>query len=247
MTNFQGQRSTSPLRLLTPERALFLLPVLINVGFAVAILLLLVAPMWQSTRERKELVEGLLLKSVELPELKRDLAQQQRLRNQVREQESRLLHLLAGTKDLGTFLSEMNELAVRHSVIVSRAEPGEIERWNPPLEGQDAMQADLQQQTGEMPIMVDPLIQEGLLKRSASITINGSFNHVRAFLQDLEGLEVFVITSDLEIEAVRGYQESDADREKVETNLRLELSVYGREPSESSDNEINTLNQGVQS
>ena len=58
MTNFQGQRSSSPLSWLTPERALLLLPLLINFGFAVVILLLLVAPMWRLTRERQEVVEG---------------------------------------------------------------------------------------------------------------------------------------------------------------------------------------------
>ena len=244
MTNFQGQRSSSPLRWLTPERALFLLPVLINAGFAVAILLLLVAPMWQSTRERKEVVEGLLLKSVELPQLKKDLAQQQQLRRQLKEQESRLLNLLAGTQDLGTFLSELNELAVHHNVIVTSTEPGEIERWTPPLEDQNASEAELQQQPGELPITGDPLIQEGLVKRSASITVNGPFNQVKAFLQDLESLEVFVITSELEIEAVRASEQGDAEGRKTQTKLNLELSVYGREPSGNSDIETNALESG---
>lgn len=244
MTNFQGQRSSSPLRWLTPERALFLLPLLINAGLAVAIFLLLVAPMWQSTRERKEVVEGLLLKTVELPQLKKNLEQQQQLRYQLREQEGRLLNLLAGTKDLGTFLSELNELAVRHSVIVTSTKPGEIERWIPPLEDQDATEADFQQQPGELPITGDPLIQEGLLKRSASITINGEFNQVKAFLQDLESLEVFVITSDLEIEAVRASEQGSAEGRKTQTKLNLELSVYGREPSGSNDIETNALEAG---
>ena len=244
MTNFQSQRSSLPLQWLTPERTLFLFPLLVNVGFAAAILLLLVAPMWQLTRERKEVVEGLLLKSRELPQLKKDLRNQQQSLLQLQEQESRLLSLLAGTKELDTFLSQLNDLAVLHQVTVTSTEPGEIQTWSPPLEEQDVVEEDLQEQSSEMSITSDPLLQEGLMKRSASIAVKGPFTQVMAFLQDLESLEVFVITSDLEIQAVRASEQGDTDGQKPETELALELSAYGRDPLGSGDIEENPLEEG---
>ena len=133
--------------------------------------------------------------------------------------------MLAGTKDLDTFLASLNLLAVRHQVSVASTQPGDVEVWIPPAEPEDGMDADLEPSENGSG---DPLLQEGLEKRSASITVEGAFDQVLGFLQGLESLEVFVIPSDLAMEAVRTAGQESSETESIITKLELQLSAYGR-------------------
>ena len=119
MTNFQGKQSASRLSWLTPERALLFIPVLSCVAVAVALFGFAAVPIWHVVRERQGVVEALSVKSLELPQLEQDLLEQQTLQLQLADQENRLIKMLAGTKDLDTFLAGLNLLAVRHQVSVA--------------------------------------------------------------------------------------------------------------------------------
>ena len=79
MTNFQGQASPNRLHWLTPERALFFIPVLTSVGAAAALLYLAALPMFRMVRDRQVIVKDLTNKGLEMPQLERDLQQQQAL------------------------------------------------------------------------------------------------------------------------------------------------------------------------
>ena len=217
MTNFQSQRSSSGFHWLTPERALFFVPVLTSVGLSVLLVLLIVFPLWRLVRQRQVVVEDLSIKSLELPQLEKDLLQQLALKIQIEEQEERLIKMLAGTKDLGTFLSGLNRLAVQNQVTVVLSEPGEVEVWYPPSEFEDNSSTSS-----------DSLLQEGLEKRSALIKVQGAFRDIQGFLQDLESLEVFVITSDLSMEAIRSAGQGANSEELIQARLELQLSAYGR-------------------
>ena len=129
MTNFQGQKTSSRLHWLTPERALFFVPVVTSVGLAVALLALGVVPIWRLVRERQVVVEDLSIKRLELPMLERDLLKQEALKVQLEDQEKRLLRMLAGTNDLDTFLAGLNLLALNNAVTLVTTVPGEIERF----------------------------------------------------------------------------------------------------------------------
>ena len=225
MTNFQSKQSISRLLWLTPERALLFIPVLSCVALAVALFGFAAVPIWHLVRERQGAVEVLTGKSLELPRLEQDLLEQKALQLQLSAQENRLIQMLAGTKDLDTFLAGLNHLAVRHQVSVASTQPGEIEVWIPLVESEERTGADLElSEAGSG----DPLLQQGLEKRSASITVQGAFGQVLGFLQDLESLEVFVIPSDLAMEAIRSAGQDFGGTESIISELELQLSAYGR-------------------
>lgn len=227
MTNFQGAASPSSLRWITPERALQTIPVLIGTAVAVLMVVFAVRPIWESTRVRQDDVDNLLVKAIALPMVRQDLEAQLRERELLRVQENRLLQLLAGTQDLGTFLAELNVLAKRNQVTILLAEPGEIERFVAPVEEQsDGVESPESSSPSS-----DPLLREGLEKRSAHLSVQGMFANVVAFLQDLESLQVFVITSDLNLAATSGLASSGnregQGKKLLETKLDLKLTVYG--------------------
>ena len=135
--------------------------------------------------------------------------------------------MLAGTQDLGTFLAELNALAKRNQVTILLAEPGPVERFVVPVE----QTPDGMQSTEPDAPTADPLLKEGFEKRSADLSVQGFFPNVVAFLQDLESLQVFVITSDLNLSATTGSQQRRGREGRVnkhmETKLDLKLTVYG--------------------
>ena len=72
------------------------------------------------------------------------------------------------------------------------------------------------------PAVGDPLLRQGLEKRSAQIGVEGSFVQVLAFLQALEKLEVFVVTDDLSVLVAPASED-----EGMKVRLRLTLLAYG--------------------
>ena len=76
----------------------------------------------------------------------------------------------------------------------------------------------------------DPLLMQGLEKRSARIQVEGPFVQVLAFLQSLESLEVFVVTDDLSVVAERASED-----EAMKVRLGLTLVAYGAVNSASVD------------
>ena len=228
MTNFQGQRTLSRLHWLTPERALFFVPILTSLGAGVVLLSLALVPIWSMLRERQMVVEELSIKGLELPRIERDLQQKQAMKLHLEDQEDRLIKMLAGTKDLDTFLTALNLLAVKHQVIVAATEPGAIEVWSPSMEPANVKGQDTYLEADNSVASVDSLLQEGLEKRSALITVKGGFGDVQGFLQDLESLEVFVITSELGMEAIRAPIDMSGNEPFIRTKLEIQLSAYGR-------------------
>ena len=133
---------------------------------------------------------------------------------EVMAQQQRLLALIAGTAELETFLAQLNDLADKHQVVVISTEPGSVERAPVAVASSDEPAAE----DG----VGDPLLMQGLEKRSAQIEVEGSFVEVLAFLQSLENLQVFVITQDLSVVAARA-----ADDDAMKVRLGLTLLAYG--------------------
>jgi len=220
VTNFQTGGERSSMAWLTPERAVLAVPILAGVGLAVVLVSLVITPLTVHLRNKQETVNILQGKSDALPQLIQSLAQRSQDQSYVIAQKQRLLDLIAGTTELETFLAELNDLALQHRVTLSSTAPGEVElpppqvvddaTGAPPAEGVDA------------PASSDPLLIQGLEKRTATLNVEGSFVQVLAFLQSLEQLEVFVITNDLALVSARGASENE-----MLVRLSLKLIAYG--------------------
>ena len=156
-------------------------------------------------------------KSEALPGLVQALAQRRVDQAEAMAQQQQLLGLIAGTSDLETFLAELNDLADEHQVVVFSTEPGAIERASVPIAPTDAPVA------GNADLVVsDPLLMQGLEKRSARIQVEGLFVDVLNFLRSLEKLEVFVVTKDLSVMGA-----GSAEDEAMKVRLGLTVLAYG--------------------
>ena len=218
MTNFQAETNRPTAAWLTPERAVVVVPILAGLALAATLASAVITPQLVQLRERRSVVDVLEQKSNALPELVEALAQRRLEQAEVMAQQQRLLALIAGTAQLETFLAQLNDLGDEHQVVVTSTEPGDVERAPVPVSATDA------------PAAGDPLLMQGLEKRSARIQVEGPFVQVLDFLRSLEKLQVFVITDDLSVVAARASTD-----EAIKVRLRLTLLAYGVERSSAEN------------
>ena len=218
MTNFQEETNRPTAAWLTPERAVVVVPILAGLALAATLASAVITPQLVQLRERRSVVDVLEQKSNALPGLVEALAQRRLEQAEVMAQQQRLLALIAGTAQLETFLTQLNDLANKHQVVVTSTDPGAVERAPAPAAATDA------------PAAADPLLMQGLEKRSARIQVEGAFVQVLDFLRSLESLQVFVITDDLSVVAARASKD-----EAIKVRLGLTLLAYGAERSAARD------------
>ena len=211
MTNFSGIRRQGLWSWLTPERAVLVVPVLAGLVMSMALLSVGITPLTMRVREQNEVVEQLTTKADFVPVLRQQVAVLKRSQQEREQQLDRLLDLVAGTSELQTFLAELNDLGRVHNVDINTTKPRALERFNatpPSASG-------------------DPLLNRGLEKLSAVLTVTGSFEQVLAFLQSLERLEVFMVISEMNLRKQIQLGEDGVERVKVAMNITL--SAYGRQ------------------
>ena len=218
MTNFQAGTNRPTAAWLTPERAVLVVPIMAGLALTVMLASVVITPQMVQLRERRSVVDVLAQKSDALPGLKQALLQRRLEQAEVMAQQQRLLALIAGTTDLETFLAQLNDLANKHQVVVTSTEPGAVERAPVPVAPTD----DAPAAGAEDLAVADPLLQQGLEKRSARIQVEGPFVQVLAFLRSLESLEVFVVTDDLSVVAA-----PSSEDEAMRVRLGLTLLAYG--------------------
>lgn len=234
MTNFLG---TQPRKApwFTPERLVLVLPVAGGAVVAVLLLALALPPMLLQVQKRRGAIQTLETQQAELPQLRLRLVDGQTQVQRKQRQHGRLLALVAGTGQLRTWISGLNDLANASGVRVIQVEPGALELYVPPPPPTDPSQPPpAPAEPGTPPAAAattDPLLVEGLQKRSATVTLRGSFEDIRRFLQRLEELQVIAIASDLDLKAAPQAAAASAagpGSKPGQIELKLKLSAYGR-------------------
>ena len=230
MTNFSGIGRPGLWSWLTPERAVLVMPILAGVGVSITLLSVVITPLTIRIRQQSEVVEQLTSKAEFVPVLRQQLAALKREQEDRDQQLDRLLDLVAGTSELQTLLAELNDMGRLHNVAINSTKPGEVKRFQPPSPVQARRQLAPPAARGRDSRAVvsrDPLLNRSLEKRSAALTVTGSFQQVLAFLQSLERLEVFVVISEMNVQ--RQSQQSQDDVDRFEVTMDLKLSSYGRQ------------------
>ena len=226
MTNFSGVGRQGVWSWLTPERAVLVMPIFAGFGLSMALVSFGVTPLAIRVREQRNVVEQLTCKADFVPVLRQQLDVLNRKNVERIRQLDRLLELVAGTSELQTFLAGLNDLGRTHNVAITTTKPGAIERFKAEklAQPEDALSVG----AGDPPVSdVDPLLNPGLEKRSASLTVRGSFQQVLRFLQSLESLEVFVVVSDMNVQGQSRRAEEDVERPEI--IMDLTLTAYGRQ------------------
>ena len=220
MTNFQPQEA--PRFGLTPERLLQLAPIalalLISALLGGAWLLPLSRQLTELATERAVLEaqrDALAANRVLLAKSQQKLAQ-------AREDQARLLQLVAGTDQLDTLLAQLAVEAAAAGVTLDSFEPqaSAAESETPPTRSRRNSRS-LDQDKDQPP--ADSLLVEGLQKRSQLVLASGSFPQLLTFLRRLESLSPLAVVSDLNLTHPAPADESAVQEPTV---LKFTLTAY---------------------
>ena len=211
MTNFQPEQKATGLALVTPERALLLLPVLAGVVVAAVIAGLALVPLAGTLQELDKLEKERITKRDALAEVVR--AQGRLFQQQARSkgQKMKLLQLVAGNRagerSLATLLSQLSVEAAKAGVTLESYEP------------QTSTAAPVAVSPGAPVASGDPLLGEGVKKEQKLMVVKGSYQGLLMFLRQLEWITPLLVISDLSLEA---------GQEQTQTKLKFTLAAYSR-------------------
>ena len=251
MTNFSNQNTKK--RILTPERAVFFVPVIISIVISIILLPLIFIPGAKFIREQKSEIQLLNDKIDFIPIYKIKLEEIESIFLDINNQNNRLIDLLAGEKDLTTVLSKLNNIALKHNVKIIEVKPNDKistlltkDKSNDINESKDITSSDN-----------DKLLVKSIEKYPIDLKIMGDYIDILNFIRDLELLQTIVLSSNLKL--YKSNQNtpiqslSNNSFESIEdsnTNLALDFTItfYGRKTTDKSIRKqqlIKSLSEGI--
>lgn len=220
----------SPPSLLSRDRILLGVPLLVGALIAAGIGWFLLRPAQERFVVLETRVEELSALQRQLPLLDRQLVEANAKFAKAQQQQALLLDVIAGKDRIQTFLAMLDQVSRQTGVDIQRYEP---------LAVKQAVTAQLPAQrnnkTKAPPPPTDPLLALGYRQSSVVLRVEGPYQALQRFLQQMEALELLVESSDLNLQASGTTTETEDGSPSVSrTALSIRLSFYDRAESPQS-------------
>jgi type IV pilus assembly protein PilO len=225
MTNLQAQEPKTWLQtVLTRERVLWGVPVLVGGLAALSTGVFLVLPAWNKLQEDQAQLTRLTALAQSVPQFRRKIERAERRQRDAQLLQSKLMSLIAGSGDISTFMAQIGIEASRSGVRLDSYEPPNQAAAPgqqgaspaPPAAGQNASEP------------TDPLLAQGLQKTELLITAHGSAPNLLTFLRRLESLSLLVVQSDLSLKQEIAAPAAGSNASFATTTLKLKLTLYSK-------------------
>jgi type IV pilus assembly protein PilO len=223
MTNLQAQEPKTWLQtVLTRERVLWGVPVLVGGLAALSTGVFLVLPAWNKLQEDQAQLTRLTALAQSVPQFRRKIERAERRQRDAQLLQSKLMSLIAGSGNISTFMAQIGAEASRSGVQLDSYEPNNIAAPTPAAPPPAVQTAP------------DPLLAPGLQKTSLLITAHGPAPNLLTFLRRLEALSLLVVQSDLSVKQLEGaVQAGSSASAKSATTLKLTLTLYSKQAAAS--------------
>jgi len=227
MTNLHAQEPKTWIQtVLTRERVLWGVPVLVGGLAALSTGVFLVLPAWNKLQEDQAQLTRLTALAQSVPQFRRKIERAERRQRDAQQLQSKLMSLIAGSGDISTFMAQIGAEASRSGVQLDSYEPNKTSApptpAAPPPDGQ------------KKPDAPDPLLAPGLQKTSLLITAHGPAPNLLTFLRRMEALSLLVVQSDLSVKQLEGaVQAGSSASAKSATTLKLTLTLYSKQAAAS--------------
>ena len=220
----------SPPSLLSRDRILLGVPLLVGALIAAGIGWFLLRPAQERFVVLETRVEELSALQRQLPLLDRQLVEANAKFAKAQQQQALLLDVIAGKDRIQTFLAMLDQVSRQTGVNIERYEPLAVKKA-------DAAQppARRNNKTKAPPPPTDPLLALGYRQSSVVLRVEGQYQSLQRFLQQMEALKILAESSDLNLQASGNTSETDDGSPSVaSTALSIRLSFYDRAESPQS-------------
>ena len=226
MTNLHAQEPKTWLQtVLTRERVLWGVPVLVGGLAALGMGVFLVLPAWNKLQEDQAQLTRLTALAKSVPQFRRKIELAERRQRDAQQLQSKLMSLIAGSGDISTFMAQIGAEASRSGVQLDSYEPNKTAAPTPAAPPPDGQ---------KKPDPPDPLLAPGLQKTSLLITAHGPAPNLLAFLRRMEALSLLVVQSDLSVKQLEGaVQAGSSASVKSAATLKLTLTLYSKQAAAS--------------
>ena len=216
--------------LLSRERILLGVPLLFGALIAAGIGWFFVRPAQERVLVLETKVDELTALQRQLPLLDRQLVKANAKLARAQQQQTILLDLIAGQDRIQTFLAMLDQVSRQTGVDIQRYEPLAVKD-----SGATQPPARRSNKTEAPPPPKDPLLALGYRQSSVALRVEGPYQALQRFLQQIEALELLVESSDLNLQAAGNASESEDGSPLVaRTTLSIRLSFYDRAESPQS-------------
>jgi type IV pilus assembly protein PilO len=231
MTNLHAQEPKTWIQtVLTRERVLWGVPVLVGGLAALSTGVFLVLPAWNKLQEDQAQLTRLTALAKSVPQFRRKIELAERRQRDAQLLQSKLMSLIAGSGDISTFMAQIGAEASRSGVQLDTYEPNQTTAPTQAAPSQAAPPPDGQKK----PDAPDPLLAPGLQKTSLLITAHGPAPNLLTFLRRMEALSLLVVQSDLSVKQLEGaVQAGSSASAKSATTLKLTLTLYSKQAAAS--------------
>jgi type IV pilus assembly protein PilO len=229
------------------QRIWFFAPIVAGGAIAALLTGLVLVPMGVQLNKDRERVAELEALQSEVVVLRRELSTLEENRDQAQRQRGVLINLLAGNRDIGTFLAQLDKEANASGVTLRLFEPQAVaaapgQPGQAPAPGQPGQPAPGQPgqpapgqpaQPGQAPPS-DPLALEGLERRQLLLQAQGPYPNLVAFLRRIEKLDVLVGQDSLNLQVEPLPVEALRAGKRVmppKVSLRQSLLLYNKKPT----------------
>ena len=231
MTNFQSTSKKTSNGFTSKFEPLLFIPILGGLVISIILISSLLLPILIKSGNVNEDIKEMRIKRDNLNLLKLKLNNLSQKINNLKSQQTKLLDLIAGKNELFTYLSRINNLAKEESIQILEVKPKSIEIYSKPIVLNNTVNTNSSIE-GQQNI-ADPLLAEGLEKRSVDIKIEGKFTDILSFLRKAERLPMIVITEDLKLTQHTQYSNSpissDFNQKRIINRFDFNLSIYGKQ------------------
>ena len=231
MTNLSGNKKNK--RLITPERAVLLVPASAGIFIGIILILVFLVPEILEIRNKKADMAILNEKIEYIPLYEKKLSNLSNLLRKRIEQSNRLIDLVAGKEELRTILAKLNELSIANNVRIIEIKPEQIVIFSTSKSSKSKNISTVSTQQNEN--KSDKFLIPSIKKYPFKLSLVGQYEDIINFLRDLELLQTIVLSSGLELKlnpSEKGYNYNIVNKEKDnynEISIKLKLTFYGRD------------------
>ena len=211
MTNFSSNKKN----IITPEKSLLFIPIIIGVLFSSSVLALVYRPLIQRLSTEKAQIKVLEDKIFYIPLYKKYINQISINTSKAKKQQGRLIDLISDPQELDTILSEINRICIDNELEIINIIPQPIVKFN---QLKDSKSKTLQ--TNNSPNS-DPFLIPAIEKHIFKLSLKGDFKNLLDFLKEIELLQAITISDKIEIKA-------NSNNENLKLTMSFNLTTYGR-------------------
>ena len=211
MTNFSSNKKN----IITPEKSLLFIPIIIGVLFSSSVLSLVYRPLIQRLSTEKAQIKVLEDKIFYIPLYKKYINQISINTSKAKKQQGRLIDLISDPQELDTILSEINRICIDNELEIINIVPQPIVKFNQLKDSKSKII-----QTNNSPNS-DPFLIPAIEKHIFKLSLKGDFKNLLDFLKEIELLQAITISDKIEIKA-------NSNNENLKLTMSFNLTTYGR-------------------